>query len=120
MPQTEVVIFGAADGSAPLLAWMDVLQVKARDKCVVRIERLAERGHELRRPEADYLRDDIYELRIRHGHVNHRVLYFFHQGRAVLSHGCTKEDVVPPGEIDQAIRNRAQFIQNPSRHTYEE
>ena len=27
-------------------------------------ERLAQLGHELRRPEADYLRDQIYELRI--------------------------------------------------------
>ena len=77
MPQTEVVIFAAADGSTPLLAWLDGLQVKAQDKCTVRIERLAERGHELRRPEADYLRDDIYELRVRHGNVHHRILYFF-------------------------------------------
>ena len=29
---------------------------------VVRIRRLAELGHELRRPEADLLRDDIHEL----------------------------------------------------------
>lgn len=120
MPQTEVVIFAAEDGSSPLLAWMDDLQVKARDKCTVRIERLAERGHELRRPEADYLRDDIYELRVRHGNVHHRILYFFHEGRAILSHGCTKEDVVPPAEIDHAIANRTRFIKDPSRHTYEE
>jgi phage-related protein len=120
VPQTEVVIFAAADGSSPLLKWMDELQVKARDKCIVRIERLAELGHELRRPEADYLRDDIYELRVRHGNVHHRVLYFFHEGRAILSHGCTKEDVVPPAEIDRAIANRTRFIQNPARHTYEE
>jgi hypothetical protein len=120
VPQTEVVIFTAEDGSAPLLAWMDDLQVKARDKCTVRIERLAERGHELRRPEADYLRDDIYELRVRHGNVHHRILYFFHQGRVILSHGCTKEDVVPPAEIDRAITNKSHFLQNPGRHTYEE
>jgi phage-related protein len=120
VPQTEVVIFADADGSSPLLKWMDELQVKARDKCIVRIERLAELGHELRRPEADYLRDDIYELRVRHGNVHHRVLYFFHEGRAILSHGCTKEDVVPPAEIDRAIANRTRFIQNPARHTYEE
>ena len=109
MPQTEVVIFAAEDGSSPLLAWLDGLQVKAQDKCMVRIERLAERGHELRRPEADYLHDDIYELRVRHGNLHHRILYFFHQGRAILSHGCTKEDVVPPVEIDRAITNKNSF-----------
>lgn len=105
MPQTEVVIFAAEDGTSPLLAWMDALQAKAQNKCMVRIERLAEIGHELRRPEADYLRDDIHELRIRHGNVQHRILYFFHEGRAILSHGCTKEGAVPPLEIDRAIAN---------------
>jgi len=120
VPPTEVVIFAAEDGSSPLLAWMDDLQVKARDKCTVRIERLAERGHELRRPEADYLRDDIYELRVRHGNVHHRMLYFFHEGRAILSHGCMKEDVVPPAEIDRAVVNKTRFMQNFSRHAYEE
>lgn len=120
MPQTEVVIFVANDGSVPLLAWMDQLQSKAQDKCIVRIERLAEVGHELRRPEADFLRDGIHELRVRHGNVHHRILYFFHEGLAVLSHGCTKEDVVPPVEIDRAIANKVRFVENPALHTYEE
>ena len=120
MPPTQVVIFAAEDGSSPFVEWMDGLPTKARDKCIVRVERLAELGHELRRPEADYLRDDIHELRARAGNVHHRILYFFHEDQAVVSHGCTKEDVVPPAEIDRAITNRARFIQNPKRHTYEE
>ena len=120
MPETEVLIFAADDGSAPLLEWMDQLQVKVRDKCIVRIERLSELGHELRRPEADFLRDGIHELRVRYGNVNYRVLYFFHEGRAILSHGCTKEGSVPSSEIDQAIKNKILFVINPARHTYEE
>lgn len=51
---------------------------KALDKCRVRIERLRDLGHELRRPEADLLRDGIYELRVRLGTLNYRMLYFFH------------------------------------------
>lgn len=79
-------------------------------------------GHELRRPEADYLRDGIYELRAKHLGVNYRILYFFHSGVAVvLSHGITKQaSEVPPREIDLAIRRREQFAANPDRHTYEE
>ena len=120
MPQTDVVFFAEDDGSAPLLAWLDQLPPKVQNKCIVRIERLAELGHELRRPEADMLCDGIYELRARHGTVQYRMLYFFHGGQAVLSHGCTKEEVVPPAEIDRALRNRARFEQNPQKHTYEE
>lgn len=114
------MIFAAADGSAPLLLWMDQLPEKVRNKCIVRIERLAELGHELRRPEADFLRDGIHELRIQYGNVPYRILYFFHEGRAVLSHGCTKKDVVPSIEIERGIENKVRFRQEPDRHTYEE
>ncbi len=66
------------------------------------------------------LRDRIYELRAQQGTVQYRMLYFFHGGQGVLSHGCTKEEDVPPAEIDRALRNRARFEQNPQIHTYEE
>lgn len=120
MPETEVVFFAEADGSAPLLRWLDEQPAKVQDKCIVRIERLAALGHELRRPEADLLRDGIHELRVAHGRVNYRMLYFFHAGQAVLSHGLTKEDVVPDREIELAVRRRAAFEQNPAQHTYRE
>jgi len=120
VPQTDVVFFAEDDGSAPLLVWLDQFPPKVQNKCIVRIERLAELGHELRRPEADLLRDGIYELRVRQGTVQYRMLYFFHGGRAVLSHGCTKEEAVPPAEIDRALRNWARFEQDPQKHTYEE
>jgi len=78
-------------------------------------------GHELRRPIADFLRDGIYELRVRHGRVNYRLLYFFHGNvAAVLSHGLTKEKRVPPREIEKAIERKRKFEQNPQQHTQEE
>lgn len=118
MPRTTVVLFAEDDGSSPLLDWLDRQTKKVQDKCTVRIERLAELGHELRRPEADLLRDDIHELRVQHSHVNYRMLYFFHQKEAVISHGLTKEDVVPDREIDKAISNRKRFFRDPQKHTY--
>jgi hypothetical protein len=48
------------------------------------------------------------------------MLYFFHGSiAAVLSHGITKEQRVPPREIDLAIRRKRTFERDPSRHTYE-
>jgi phage-related protein len=91
-----------------------------QDKCFVRIERLAECGHELRRPEADFLRNGIYELRAKHMRVNYRMLYFFHEDRAVLSHGLTKEGKVPDKEINLAIQRSIAFKKDPERHTYTE
>ena len=91
MPQTQVVFYQEEDGSVPLLEWFDRLPEKVLDKCRVKLERLRDLGHELRRPEADYLRDGIYELRVRLGSVNYRMLYFFHENiAAVVTHGLMK------------------------------
>ena len=75
----------------------------------------------MRRPEADFLRDGIYELRVSLQGVQHRILYFFHGTvAAVVSHGLMKERAVPPKEIDRAFERKKRFEVNPRRHTYEE
>src|SRR5438552_5007356 len=104
MPRTRVVLCKETNGSVPLLDWLDGLPEKVVVKCRARLERLRELGHELRRPEADFLRDGIYELRVGYQGVNYRMLYFFHGSiAAVVSHGLTKEQAVPPIEIERAI-----------------
>ena len=106
----------------PFLEWFESLPERVQDKIVVRLERLKELGHELRRPEADYLRDDIYELRVKWQSINYRVLYFFF-GRqlVVLSHGFSKQQArVPESEMKSAIRRRREFRQSPSQHTFKE
>jgi phage-related protein len=78
-------------------------------------------GHELRRPEADFLRDGIYERRASRRGVHYRILYFFHGAMAaVVSHGVVKEGAIPPNEIDRAIERKQRFEANPRRHTYRE
>ena len=61
MPETPVFFFSDEEGSAPafeaLRAMLRQGKRKELAKCLVRISRLAERGHELRRPESDLLRD---------------------------------------------------------------
>jgi len=115
------VFYREADGAVPVLDWLRGLNEKARDKCVVRIERLGELGHELRRPEADYLRDGIYELRSHFQAVNHRVLYFFH-GReiVVLAHALAKEREVPASAINIALERKRRFEKDPQAHTLED
>ena len=81
MPRTGVVFYQEARGDVPALDWLRRLQRTDRRgyaKCVARVQRLAELGHELRRPEADFLRGGIHELRARRGRVQYRILYFFH------------------------------------------
>lgn len=121
MPRTKVVLYRETDGSIPLLDWLDQLPARAKAKCELRLERLRELGHQLRRPEADYLRDGMYELRVGWGSMNYRMLYFFHGTvAAVVTQGLTKKQAVPPREIEIALRRKATFAANPAAHMHEE
>ena len=124
MPQTEVFFYQEALGDVPVRDWLAQVAKRDRraaDKCQTSIARLRAMGHELRRPDADLLRDGIYELRVRVGTVNYRLLYFFH-GRdvALLAHGLTKERAVPPAEIDRAVRRKLRFEADPTAHRFKE
>ena len=80
---------------------------------------MAEMGHELRRPEADFLRDGIYELRASYQGVHYRILYFFAGASVVvLSHGLTKEREIPPREIEIAIARKKQIEANFEKFTF--
>ena len=119
MARTDVYLYGNEDGELPLVGWLDKLPQKARLKCTERISRLAELGNELRRPEADFLRDGVYELRASFQGVHYRILYFF-AGKAVvvLSHGLTKEREVPNKEIERAIEHKEKVDGDFKRHAF--
>jgi phage-related protein len=124
MPRTVVVFFRDEAGKVPVVEWLRELRRTDRQayaKCVVRIRRLVAMGHELRRPEADFLRDGIYELRAKKGRVNYRILYFFHGSQmATLGHALTKEGAIPDAEIERTIKRKEIFARHPARHSYEE
>ncbi|HQJ67579.1 MAG TPA: type II toxin-antitoxin system RelE/ParE family toxin [Anaerohalosphaeraceae bacterium] len=118
MPRTEIIIFKDDDGSIPLIDWLRQQNEKVRMKCLARIEELRDRGYELRRPTADQLERGIYELRMRYGTVNYRILYAFCGSNVVLlSHGCIKGKRVPQKEIDKAVENLNKFKRNPGAHS---
>ena len=113
MPKATLIIYQEANGSVPLLDWLDKIPWKAKLKCLVKVERLAQAGHELRRPDCDYLEGGIRELRSKSGRINYRILYAFipkTKNVVLLSHGCTKEKAVPVKEIERAKHNLEKFI----------
>lgn len=124
MALTSVVFYREPEGEVPVLDWLAKLRKKDQQayvRCVAAVERLAAAGHELRRPLADFLRDGIYELRVRKGRVNYRILYFFHgSGLAVLGHAITKEDAVPDIDIERCLCRKRAFESDPEGHSYSE
>lgn len=122
MSRTLVLFYQDSTEDVPVLDWLRELRRSDRRgyaKCVARIQRLAEAGRELRRPEADFLREGIHELRARRGHVHYRILYFFH-GRdiAVLAHSLTKKTKVSEADLRRAIWRKVAFEKDPDRYVF--
>ena len=105
---TELVFYQEKPTDVPMADWLDQLPDKALQKCLARLKRFELPGHELRRPEADFLTESIYELRASYQGVHYRMLYFFHKQLGVMvSHGLTKERAVPPREIALALERKS-------------
>lgn len=120
MPETIVYFYQDEDGEVPVFQWLDTIKdKKVVEKCFAAIEVLKKFGYELRRPQVDYLRDGIYELRVSLRGAQYRMLYFFH-GRnvTIVSHGLVKEQKVPAKEIDLAIDRKKRYEVNPSKYTF--
>ena len=115
-------LYQEKDGNAPVLEWLRELNAtnsKAFGKCWAAIARLSLLGYGLRRPEADYVRDGIYEVRVRLSSVNYRLLYFFRERTVcVVAYGLTKEASVAASSIDRSIIRKSLFAANPSVHTF--
>ncbi|MBN2137313.1 MAG: type II toxin-antitoxin system RelE/ParE family toxin [Sedimentisphaerales bacterium] len=119
MPKTDILIYKDENGLALLVEWLKKQSPKVQDKCIAMIELLAAKGHELRRPYADYLDNGIYELRPTVKHVQYRILYcFVGKNIVLLTHGLVKTKTIPPGQISKAIAYREKFVGNPERHSY--
>jgi len=117
----RVVYFKEDDGTVPVLDWITEQQEKVAVRCYVKIEYLEDVGHNAKRPDADYLRDKIYELRITLSGNKYRILYFFNgQTAIVLAHSLIKKtDKVPDRDIELAIKRKKTFESDPSKHTYD-
>lgn len=125
MDRLPIVFFKDDDGSVPVIRWLDEevarRNVKTAIKCRARIRLLSELGAKLPVEIAKPLRDGIWELRMEYQQVNYRILYFFSKNRiVVISHGLTKESVVPPRQIDLALERKRLFESDPERHAYAE
>ena len=82
MPETKIRYFVDIEGRELYIEWFESLPLDVQIKIRAKIALLAESGHELRRPHADYLRDGIYELRVAHKPIQYRILYFSWEKRS--------------------------------------
>lgn len=118
-PVPEVELYEDPAGRCPAQEFIDGLSPTDEQPFVDRKITLLEReGHRLRRPHVDYLRDDIWELRVKARTGELRFLFFyFYQESIVVSHGLRKRtDAVPRAEINRAVTRRADYFARHKRH----
>ncbi len=108
----KVLYYTSKDGKIPVGEFINSRSVNNQMKIASIIDYLEEKGVNLPRPYSDYLRDGIYELRIKLSGDETRTLYFFcFETYIVLTHCFIKKsDKVPDIEINKAIAYKVDFL----------
>ena len=115
----EAIFYQEEDGTCPVIEFFSTRPAQAQARARAHIEVLKEFGHTLRRPYAENLGHGLYELRMRLGRVQYRILYFFHgQTAVVLAHALTKEAQIPQADLTRALHRKALFETNPEKYTF--
>ena len=112
MGQFEVVFYETEDGEKPVQDFLDNSNVKMRNKMLMLMSVLQEKGNNLREPYSKHIDDGIFELRCKLGSDISRVLYFFCiRRKIILTHGFTKKTKkVPKSEIETAKKYREIYL----------
>jgi len=104
MPQIDVIFYRKANGRIPFLQGFSTIPKAAKARIIEGIEYLQEEGYLASRPTVGSLRDKIYEIRVQVERNEYRTLFFYWEGKAVLSHIFMKKtDDVPRDEKKRAI-----------------
>ncbi len=108
-----VIYYETKQGKFPVEEFINSRSKKNQLKIAAIIDYLEEMVNKLPRPYADYLRDGIYELRIKLSGNETRTLYFFcYEEFIVLTHSFIKKtQKVPESEINKAIKYMKDFLE---------
>ena len=113
--------YKAADGSKPLVSFVDLLNVKMKAKVMANLVLLEEYGNMAREPLSKPIGDGLFEMRAILGNDIVRILYFFDGGRIIIAtNGFVKKQQKTPGkEIDLAKKRRTDYFRRKEAGIYE-
>ena len=114
----DVIFYSDSKGNEPIAEFIRALRQKsvtdknARinfNKIIAYINLLTNQGTRIGEPVTKHLDGDIWELRP----LDHRILYAYYKDNKfiLLHHFVKKTKKLPPGELEQAKRNLADFIE---------
>lgn len=107
----EIVFYTKENGEKPIEEFIISLDEKMKSKALGQIAILKEKGRTLREPYSKYIKDGIFELRIKFSSDISRIFYFFYVGnKVVLTNGFIKKtQKTPTSEIEKALKYKADF-----------
>ena len=114
MAQQEWIIdyYVKRNGQCPTKDFLDSLTDEELTRLHRKIQWLKKSGNALGPPYTKFLRDHIWELRVRSRRKQLRILYFFCVGRTIVfTHGFVKRSgPVADSEIDRAVEYREDYL----------
>ena len=107
----QAIFYWDERGRVPVRDLIESLPEKIRQKIAAWIEFLEQEGPSLKRPYADKVQDKLYELRIRLGSDNIRIIYFFFvKDKIILLHGFRKKEwEIKRSDLELAERRMRDF-----------
>lgn len=117
MAEFKCVYYQTEAGRAPVKEFIDSLHERSQQKYFEVVSLLEKYGKGLPKPHADYLGDEIYELRFIGIEGKIRVLYFFYSGdKVVFTNGFVKKaQRTPKRELELAKERRNMYLQRWSK-----
>ena len=109
----QVEFYEKEDGDIPVEKFLNSLDIKMRNKILMILNVLQERGNQLREPYSKHLEDGIFEVRGKVGNDISRVLYFFYyNGKIIMTNGFIKKtQKTPQSEIELAKKYRKEYLE---------
>ena len=104
-------------GNFPFKKFLESLEIRERAEILASLEELKFRLNNkmnLSQKLSRYLRDGIFELRVKHLNKISRSLYFFQIGKViVMTNGFIKKtETTPKNEIEQAIQYKTIYLRS--------
>lgn len=109
----QVEFYETEDGDTPVENFLNSLDIKMKNKLLMILSVLQEKGNTLREPYSKHLEDGIFEIRGKVGSDISRVLYFFyHNGKIIITNGFVKKtQKTPKREIETAKKYRKEYCE---------
>jgi phage-related protein len=118
----KVIYYTDLNGKCYVKDLINSKSINNQQKIMAIIDYLQDMGVNLPRPYSDYLRDGIYELRVKLSGDETRTLYFFcYETYIVLTHSFIKNTLkIPESEINKALECKEDFLNRYNKNNIEE